>query len=105
MKAKIVKNKVAPPFRVAEFDMLSEGGISYAGDVLDMATESRVVEKSGSWFSYGDTRIGQGREKARQFLEENPEVLEEVKQKVLAVRGVHGGTTESPDTVDAEAAE
>ena len=87
MKAKIVKNKVAPPFRVAEFDMLSEGGISFSGDLLDLATEDRIVEKSGSWFSYGETRIGQGREKARIFLEENPEIMEEVRLRVLEKRG------------------
>lgn len=87
MKAKIVKNKVAPPFRVTEFDMLSEGGISYSGDLLDLATDDRIIEKSGSWFSYGETRIGQGREKARAFLEENPEIMEEVKHRVLEKRG------------------
>jgi recombination protein RecA len=84
VKAKVVKNKVAPPFRVAEFDMLSSCGISLAGDVLDLATEDRIVEKSGSWFSYGENRLGQGRDKARAYLEENPQVLEEITQKVLA---------------------
>ena len=87
MKAKVVKNKVAPPFRVAEFDMLSEGGISLAADVLEMAVEDRIVDKSGSWFSYGETRLGQGRDKARQFIEENPDLLEQLKRKVLAARG------------------
>ena len=87
MKARIVKNKVAPPFRIAEFDMLGRCGISLSGDVLDMAVEDRICQKSGSWFSYGDTRLGQGREKARVFLEENPELLEEVRTKVLATRG------------------
>ena len=87
MKAKIVKNKVAPPFRVAEFDMLSTRGISYESDILDMATDDKIVQKSGSWFSYGKTRLGQGKEKARAFLEENPEVTEEIKQKVLVARG------------------
>jgi recombination protein RecA len=87
MKAKIVKNKVAPPFRVAEFDMLTEGGISLEGDVLDLAVADRIVERSGSWFSYGDTRLGQGREKARAFIEDNSDLLEQLKQKVLAARG------------------
>jgi recombination protein RecA len=87
MKAKIVKNKVAPPFRVAEFDMLTESGISMSGDVLDLAVEDSIVEKSGSWFSYGETRLGQGRDKARAFIEENPDLLEQLKQKVLAARG------------------
>jgi len=87
MRAKIVKNKVAPPFRIAEFDMLNTCGISLEGDVLDMAVEDRVIQKSGAWFSYGETRMGQGREKARAFLEENQEVLEEIRQKILTARG------------------
>lgn len=87
MKAKIVKNKVAPPFRVAEFDMLVSRGISLEGDVLDMATDDRIVTKSGSWFAYGDMRLGQGRDKARAFLEENPKVLAEIRAKVLEKRG------------------
>ncbi len=88
MKAKVVKNKVAPPFRVAEFDMLGRCGISLEGDVLDLAVEDRIVDRSGSWFSYGDLRLGQGREKARSLLEENPDLLEELKTKVLTKRGV-----------------
>lgn len=88
MKAKVVKNKVAPPFRVAEFDMLSRCGISVEGDILDLALEDRLVQRSGSWFSYGETRIGQGRERARQFLEENPETAAELRLKILEHRGV-----------------
>ncbi len=72
VRAKVVKNKVAPPFRVAEFDMMHANGISYEGDVLDLATEKRVVVRSGAWFRYGDTQLGQGKEKARQYLAENP---------------------------------
>jgi len=87
MKAKVVKNKMAPPFRVAEFDMLSESGISFAGDILDLAVEDRIVDKSGSWFSYGKIRLGQGRDKARLFFEENPDMTEEIKQKILVHRG------------------
>jgi recombination protein RecA len=87
MKAKIVKNKVAPPFRVAEFDMLSRRGISMEGDLIDMGVEDRIVQKSGSWFSYGETRLGQGRDKARIFLEENPEITEEIRAKILVARG------------------
>ncbi|MCA9088098.1 MAG: DNA recombination/repair protein RecA, partial [Planctomycetaceae bacterium] len=86
MRGKVVKNKVAPPFRVAEFDMLGRCGISMSGDVLDLATTAKFVQKSGAWFNYGDVRLGQGREKARAFLEENPEMLEELKQKVLDAR-------------------
>jgi recombination protein RecA len=87
MKAKIVKNKVAPPFRVAEFDMLVQNGISLEADVLDMATNDRIVTKTGSWFAYGDTRLGQGRDKARVFLEENPQILNELRGKILEKRG------------------
>jgi len=87
MKAKVVKNKVAPPFRIAEFDMLSSCGISLEGDVLDLAVEDRLIEKSGSWFSYGETRIGQGRDRARSFLEDNPDVLQTLKKKILTARG------------------
>ncbi len=88
MRAKIVKNKVAPPFRVAEFDMLMNRGISLEGDILDLAVHDRIVEKSGSWFSYGEKRLGQGREKARQFLEENPDVLEQLRARILEARGL-----------------
>ena len=89
MKAKVVKNKVAPPFRVAEFDMLGTCGISMSADVLDLATNAKIVQKSGSWFTYGETKLGQGRDKARLTLEENPELFEEVKQLVLSSKG-HG---------------
>ncbi len=87
MRAKVVKNKVAPPFRIAEFDMLNVSGISLSGDILDLAVEDRIADKSGSWFSYGKTRLGQGRDKARIFLEENPDMLEEMRLKVLEKRG------------------
>jgi recombination protein RecA len=97
MKAKIVKNKVAPPFRVAEFDMLGTEGISLEGDVLDMAIVDKVCQKSGAWFSYGETRLGQGRDNARVFLKENPQLLEEIRQQVLQNRG-HG----MPIAVDVE---
>lgn len=83
MKVKIVKNKVAPPFRVAEFDMLGSSGISYSGDLLDLGVAGRLVERSGSWFTYGDAKLGQGRDKARTYLEEHPEIMEELKTKIL----------------------
>jgi recombination protein RecA len=87
IKAKIVKNKVAPPFRTAEFDMLGHRGISLEGDVIDLGVEDRVIDRSGTWLSFGDTRLGQGRDKARTFLEENPDVLARIRQKVLEARG------------------
>jgi recombination protein RecA len=85
MRAKIVKNKIAPPFRQAEFDMLSTRGISYEADLLDLAAIHNVIDRSGTWFSYGKTRLGQGRDKARVFLEENPDMCEEIKVKILEI--------------------
>ena len=84
VKAKVVKNKVAPPFRVAEFDMMHADGISYEGDVLDLAIAKRIVVKSGAWFRYGDQQLGQGREKVRLMLKDNPELLEEIKNQIMA---------------------
>ncbi len=81
-RAKVVKNKVSPPFREAEFDILYGKGISFAGDVLDLAAELDIVEKSGAWYSYKGERIGQGREKARDFLIENDDLLKEIEQQV-----------------------
>ncbi len=83
VRAKVVKNKVAPPFRVAEFDMMAINGISYEGDVLDLAVAAKLVARSGAWFKYGETYLGQGKEKARNFLIENPQVTAELREKVL----------------------
>ncbi len=83
-RVKVVKNKIAPPFRQAEFDIMYNQGISKSGDVLDMATERGIVEKSGAWFAYGGEKIAQGREAAKKYLEDNPKVLEEVAKKVTA---------------------
>jgi recombination protein RecA len=87
MKAKIVKNKLAPPFRGAEFDMLGEEGISLEGDVIDLAIEDRVLDRTGTWLSYGEHKLGQGREKARAFLKENPRILDEIIGRILTHRG------------------
>jgi recombination protein RecA len=87
VKAKVVKNKVAPPFRVAEFDMMHSDGISYEGDVLDMAMAHRLVVRSGAWFRYGDQQLGQGRERVREYLKENPKLVEELKAKVFTAAG------------------
>jgi len=81
-RVKIVKNKVAPPFKIVEFDIVYGEGISKTGDLLDMAAEQDIVEKSGAWYSYGGERIGQGRENAKVFLKENPEIFNEIDQKV-----------------------
>ncbi|MFR7990330.1 MAG: recombinase RecA [Anaerovoracaceae bacterium] len=82
-RVKVVKNKVAPPFKQAEFDIMYGEGISKAGDVLDCAVEDKIVEKAGSWYSYNGDRIGQGRENVKKWLEENPQVLEEIESRLL----------------------
>ncbi len=87
-RVKVVKNKVAPPFKEVEFDILYGEGISKEGDVLDLAVDKGIVEKSGSWFSYGKERIGQGRENARLYLKEHGDVLAEVQDKLLAQMGL-----------------
>lgn len=88
VRVKIVKNKVAPPFRVAEFDMMHSDGISYEGDILDLGMEKKFVARTGAWFRYGDMQLGQGKEKAREFLKANPEIAEEIKQKIMAAGGM-----------------
>src|SRR3954454_21738739 len=87
VRVKVVKNKVAPPFRVCEFDMMYNGGISREGDLMDLALADKLVEKSGSWFNYGDLRLGQGRENAKQFLRDKPEIAEEITKRVMSTRG------------------
>ena len=82
VKVKVVKNKVAPPFREAEFDVIYGKGISKSGNILDLAVNLEIVEKSGAWFAYNGTRIGQGRENAKKYLEDNPEVMNEIEKKV-----------------------
>jgi recombination protein RecA len=87
-RVKVVKNKVAPPFRQAEFDILYNEGISVEGDLLDLGVDEGIVEKSGSWYSYNDERIGQGRENARQFLKENPDAREHLANAVYTAKGL-----------------
>ena len=83
-KAKIVKNKVAPPFKVAEFDIMYGEGISKTGSILDIAVDMGIVNKAGAWFSYGDVRLGQGRDNSKIFFKENPEIMQEIEQKIYA---------------------
>jgi recombination protein RecA len=83
-KVKVVKNKIAPPFRIAEFDIMYNEGISKTGDVLDLAVQYGVVGKSGAWFDYGDAKIGQGREASKEYLKQNPKVMNEIEAKVRA---------------------
>lgn len=87
-RVKVVKNKVAAPFKISEFDIMYGKGISYIGDILDLAVKGDIIQKTGSWFSYGDIRIGQGRENAKGYLEENPKELEKVLKEVKAFMGV-----------------
>lgn len=87
VRARVVKNKVAAPFKTAEFDILFDHGISTAGDLLDLAAECNVINKSGAWYTCGELRIGQGRDNARAYLEQNPNFAEEIKAKVLAAKG------------------
>lgn len=91
VRVKVVKNKVAPPFKQAEFDIMYGKGISRSGDILDLAVSSEIVEKSGAWFAYGGDKIGQGRENAKKFLEENPEVMDEIEAKIRAKYGLTQG--------------
>jgi len=101
VRVKVVKNKVAPPFRVAEFDMMHANGISVEGDILDLAVAAKLIDKTGTWLRFGEVHLGQGREKARQFLKDNPEVAAEIRQRVLdskdAVIAVEGGESTSSD--------
>ncbi|MBQ8793682.1 MAG: DNA recombination/repair protein RecA, partial [Clostridia bacterium] len=83
-RAKVVKNKVAPPFREAEFDVIYGKGISKVGEIVDMGLELEVLKRSGAWFYYGETRIGQGRDNVKQLFEDNPEFAAEIEEKVRA---------------------
>jgi recombination protein RecA len=88
-RVKVVKNKVAPPFRMTEFDIMYGEGISYEGDILDLALKGDIIEKTGAWYSYGDTRIGQGRENAKNYLKENPEERNKMIQEVKSFLGIN----------------
>jgi recombination protein RecA len=81
-KVKVVKNKVAPPFRTAEFDIIYGQGISRVGELIDMGVDLAIVKKAGSWFSYGETKLGQGRDAVKQLLDDNPELMAEIEGKV-----------------------
>lgn len=103
-KVKVSKNKMAPPFKSCEFDIIFGQGISNMGIIIDMASEKDVIKKAGSWYSYNDVKIGQGKEKAKVYLEENPLVLEEIKQKVYQAYGIDYGkkdeTTQTKDDLE-----
>ncbi|UCG50264.1 MAG: DNA recombination/repair protein RecA, partial [Phycisphaerales bacterium] len=90
VRARVVKNKIAPPFRDSEFDMMFDSGISYEGDLIDLGLACGVVERSGAWLNCGNVRLGQGRENAKQFLAENEDLSEEIRDKVLVAKGMTG---------------
>lgn len=95
-----MKNKVAPPFRKAEFDIMYGEGISLSGEIVDLGVEYNVIKKSGSWFSYGDSKLGQGRETVKQLVMDNPELAEELRAKIVAA--MNG--TEQHETNETESA-
>jgi recombination protein RecA len=97
VKVRVVKNKVAPPFRFTEVDLMHDRGISREGDLIDLAIEDKLIDKSGSWINYGDMRLGQGRENAKQYLRENPALVEEITRKVLEKRGLVGTSPKVED--------
>lgn len=103
-KIKVVKNKVAPPFKVAEVDIMYGKGISQTGELVDMAAEKDIINKAGAWYSYGDDRIGQGRENAKQYLADNPEIFAEIKQKVRDAYGIDESPEEAAAAKAAEKA-
>ncbi len=105
VRVKVVKNKVAPPFRQAEFDIMYNSGISRVGDILDLGVKHEIVKKSGTWFSYGDERIGQGRENAKKYFTDNPALAQEVEAKIKAAVGLAGQGKENEKPEDARAAE
>ena len=98
VRVKVVKNKVAPPFKQAEFDIMYAEGISHASLVLDIASESGIIDKSGAWYSYGAQRIGQGRENAKMYLKDNPTLMAEVEEKVKGILGIGAGEPGSSDS-------
>ncbi|MDE6185727.1 MAG: recombinase RecA, partial [Lachnospiraceae bacterium] len=99
-KVKVVKNKIAPPFKEAEFDIIFGEGISVAGDVLDLAANVNIVNKSGAWYSYGGNKIGQGRENAKQYLKDNAEIFDEISRKVREHYGLQDAEVSKEKTAD-----
>jgi len=95
-KVKVVKNKLAPPFKIAEFDIIYGEGISREGDLLDLGTVNEVIEKSGAWFSYRDTRLGQGRENVKKFLKDNKDIAEKVEEELRVKLGLSHEEKKTP---------
>jgi recombination protein RecA len=99
-RVKVVKNKMAPPFKEAEFDILYGTGISRDGEIVDLGSDMGIVEKSGAWYSFGGERIGQGREAAKQFLKEHPETANQIAVKVMEKVGLKRAVAEAPAAAD-----
>ena len=99
-RVKVVKNKVAPPFKIAEFDIMYGEGISKDGNILDVGVKADIVNKAGSWFSYGDIRLGQGRENSKDYLKENPEVSKEIEMKIREKYGLETNSEAIPEIID-----
>ena len=107
-RVKVVKNKVAPPFKQTEFDILYNEGISKQGELIDIGVELGIVEKSGAWYSYGPDRIGQGRDNVREFLKENPDIADEIEAKIRQMKSIGGdevAEVEQPESMPEESAE
>ena len=103
VRVKVVKNKVAPPFKQAEFDIMYAEGISHTSLLVDIGAEANIIEKSGAWYSYNGQKIGQGRENAKMYLKDNPAMMAEIEDKVKVVLGITGeAATALPEAEDAE---
>ncbi len=105
VRVKIVKNKIAPPFKEAEFDIMFGKGISKEGDILDLATKIDLVNKSGAWYAYNGDKIGQGRENAKSYLAAHPEIMEEIEEKVRAHYGIGAEGQEAEEPAQAAPAD
>ncbi|MGZ5041760.1 MAG: recombinase RecA, partial [Usitatibacter sp.] len=101
-RVKVVKNKVAPPFKTADFDILYNEGISREGEIIELGVLHRVVEKSGAWYAYRGEKIGQGKDNTREFLREHPEMAEEIEAKIREAVGIAGGMPRAPEAAEAD---
>jgi recombination protein RecA len=101
-RVKVVKNKVAPPFKTADFDILYNEGISRQGEIIEMGVIHRIVEKSGAWYAYKGEKIGQGKDNAREFLRDNPDIAAEIEGKIREAVGIVGGMPQAADAAEGE---
>jgi recombination protein RecA len=101
-RVKVVKNKVAPPFKTADFDILYNEGISREGEIIEMGVNHRIVEKSGAWYAYKGEKIGQGKDNTREFLKDNPAIAQEIEQKIREAVGVAGGMPQAAEAAEGE---